>query len=348
MDETDHSAPPAGPPVPPNAQMYQLLSHFALLQALSVVARLGVPEAMAGGVRPVDEIAEEVGAHAPTLHRLLRALAEIGVFSAEEGGYALTPMGATLRRETPGSLASLAVMAGSDWMTALRGGLYDTVRTGHVNTVSVLGTGLFDYLRQHPEKAAVFDSAMTDVSAAAAALATRYDFGRFKTLVDVGGGRGYLLASILAAYPALSGVLFDQEHVLAGAAPQLERLGVADRCELVAGDFFASVPAGADGYLINNVLHDWPDETVVRILRTIAAAMTPDATLLISGWLLPDDTVPYPAGRALDLQMLLVTDGGRERNEPEYRDLLAQADLELRRVIQGEPTLPAFLEVVRR
>jgi hypothetical protein len=345
MDETDRST---GPVVPPNAQMYQLLSHFALLQAMSVVTRLGVPETMAGGPRPVAEIADEVGAHAPTLHRVLRVLAEIGIFTVQDAGYGLTPLGDTLRRGAPGSLASLAVMAGSDWMLDLRGGLYDTVRTGRVNTVGVLGTGLFEYLQARPEAAEVFDSAMTNVSAGAAALATRYDFGRFKTLVDIGGGRGYLLASILAAYPGLSGVLFDQAHVLAGAGPQLERVGVADRCELVAGDFFESVPAGADGYLINNVLHDWPDETVVGILRVIAAAMTPDATLLISGWLLPDDATPYPVGRALDLQMLLVTDGGRERNERDYRELLGQAGLELQRVVQGEPVLPAFLEVVRR
>lgn len=348
MDDvnSEPSADGAAAPIPPNAQMYRLLSQSSVLQAISVITRLGVPETLAGGARPVAEIAEAVGAHAPSLHRVLRVLAEFGILEVRDGGYALTSLGETLRRDAPGSLAALAVMGGSDWMLALRGGLYETVRTGRINTVSVLGTGLFEYLKAHPEDAEVFDAAMVNLSAAAAAVAPRYDFGRFKTLVDIGGGHGNLLGAVLALHPRLTGVLFEQAHVLAGAGPQLERHGVTDRCELVAGDFFAEIPAGADGYVINNVLHDWDDDAVVRILQTIAAAMSPDSTLLISGWVLPDDAEPYPVGRSVDLQMLLVTDGGRERTEADYRVLLARAGLELRRVLRAEPVLPTLLEVV--
>jgi len=351
MDDENPATPPASspaPPIPPNAQMNQLLTSFWMTQAISVVTRLGVPEVLADGARPVTEIAEEVGAHAPTLDRVLRGLTERGILTFHDDRYALTPLGATLRRGTPGSLASLAIMLGSDWMVALRGGLYESVRTGRMATVDVLGTGLFSYLEQHPEDAGIFDAAMVESSAsAAAAMATAYDFSRFTTLVDVGGGRGYLLGSILAAHPGLHGVLFDEAHVIAGAGPQLERHGVADRCELTAGSFFETVPPGADGYILSSVLHDWDDETALAILRNVATAMTPEATLLIAGWVLPDGPEPYPVGRVLDVQMLLVTDGGRERTQSEFDDLLNRAGLRLVKVLQGRPTLPTLLEVVR-
>jgi hypothetical protein len=326
-----------------------MLTSFWTMQAVSVITRLGVPEALAGGPRPAAEIAAEVGADAAYLDRTLSALSEIGIFTREDGGYALTPLGATLRRGTPDSLASLAVMLGSDWQLALRGGMYESIRTGRMATFDVLGTGLFGYLQAHPEDASVFNAAMVEAAASAsAAVATAYDFGRFKTLVDIGGGRGYLLASILAAHPDLRGVLFDEGHVLAEAGPQLERHDVADRCELVAGSFFETIPGGADGYLISNVLHDWDDDATLAILRTIAAAMTEESTLLIATWVLPEGPEPYPVGRVLDLQMLLSTDGGRERTQREYSDLLDQAGLRLTGVLQTQPVVPSLLEVVRR
>jgi hypothetical protein len=327
--------------------MNQMLTGFWMMQAVSVITRLGVPEALAEGPRSVTEIATEVGAHAPTLDRVLRALTERGVVTWQNNEYALTPLGETLRRGTPGSLASLAVMLGSDWMVALRGGLYETVRTGRMTTVEVLGAGLFDYLHEHPRDAEIFNAAMVEVpGAASAAVAATYDFGRFATVVDVGGGRGYLLASILAAHPHLRGVVFDAAEVVAEAGPELERHGVTDRCEVAAGSFFEAVPAGADGYVLSNVLHDWDDEAALVILRAVAAAMTPDSTLLIIGWVLPDGPEPYPVGRVLDVQMLLVTDGGRERTEDEFHGLLEQAGLRLVTVLRDRPVLPTLLEVV--
>lgn len=344
----DNDAAPLSNPGPPNAQMNQMLTGFWMMQAVSVITRLGVPDALADQARSVTEIAAEVGAHAPTLDRILRALTERGILTIEDDRYALTSLGRTLRRGTPGSLASLAVMLGSDWMVALRGGLYDSVRTGRVATFDVLGAGLFDYLEQHPEDAEVFNAAMVEVSASpTAAVARAYDFGRFNTLVDVGGGRGYLLATILAAHPGLHGVLFDEAHVIADAAPQLQRHGVAERCDLRAGSFFETIPAGADGYILSNVLHDWDDDTALTILRNVATAMRPESSLLIAGWVLPDGPESYPVGRVLDVQMLLVTDGGRERTESEFVDLLARAGLRLVKVLRDKPVLPTLLEVVR-
>lgn len=348
MTDDIRTAAPVARPIPPDAQMNQILSHFWMTQAISVVTRLGVPEILVDEAKPVAQIAAEVGAHAPTLNRLLRGLAERGVFAVKDGGYALTPLGNTLRRGTPGSQASMAVMLGSDWQVALRAGFYEGVRTGRSPWAAVDDGGIFGYLDSHPEDAEVFNEAMIEVSASASAVvAARYDFGRFKTLVDVGGGQGYLLAAVLAANPTLRGVLFDQADVIAGAQAQLERHGVTGRCELVAGSFFETVPDGADGYIVSKVLHDWDDESALAILRNIATAMRPDATLLISEWVLPDDeTEPDPVGRVLDVQMFIVTDSGRERTQREFSDLLNQAGLRLVRVLRDRPALPALLEAV--
>jgi DNA-binding Lrp family transcriptional regulator len=325
--------------------MNQLLTNGWMTQAISVVAQLGVPEVLAEGPRPVAEIAAEVGAHAPTLNRVLRALTEIGVFTAQDGVYALTPLGATLRPGVPGTLASLAVMMGSHWQVAARGGLYDSVRTGRPASWTVWGTGLFGYLSEHPDDAAIFNEAMVEVSASStAAVARGYDFDRFTTLVDVGGGHGYLIGAILAVNPNVRGVLFDQPEVVAGAGANLERLGVADRCELVGGSFFEAVPQGADAYIISNVLHDWDDERALVILRNCAKAMGPEATLMISEWVIPDGPEPEPVGKMLDVQMLIATDDGRERTHSEFDQLLAQAGLQLISATRGRPGLPTLLE----
>jgi hypothetical protein len=348
MEADDHSGRPKQHRMPPNAQMQQIMTGYWTTRAISAVTLLGVPDALGDRARPVTEIAAEVGAHAPTLARVLRSLTEIGVFERQEGGYALTPLGQTLRTGTPGSMASLAVFLGSEWQARVRGGLYDSLRTGRPSTLALLDGGLFGHLDRNPDDAAVFNEAMVEASASSAAAAVAgYDFGRFTTLVDVGGGHGYLLGTVLAAHPELNGVLFDQADVIAGAHVELERLAVVDRCDLVAGSFFDAVPAGADGYLISSVLHDWDDEAALIILRNIAAAMATDALLLIVEWMLTDDTEPDPVGKTLDLQMLISTDGGRERTRDEFERLLGRAGLRLVRVLRHGPVLPALLEVAR-
>jgi len=336
--------------LPPNAQMNQLIMNAWMTQAISVVARLGVPQALADGPRPVADIATEVGAHAPTLNRVLRALSETGLFTVQGDRYALTALGRTLVPGTPGSLASAAVMIGSDWQVAIRGGLYESVRTGRPATRAIWGASLFEYLEKHPEDDTVFNAAMVEVSATAtAAAAERYDFGRFSTLVDIGGGNGHLLTAILSTYPGLHGVLFDQPGIAASTEHNLAQLSIADRCRCAGGDFFESIPADGDGYLISNVLHDWSDEQVVRILRNCAAAMHPQATLLISEWVLREGRGPDPVSTALDLQMLLVTDGGKERTQSEFAELLDRAGLTLTDTIRDDnPSLPTLLEAKPR
>jgi DNA-binding Lrp family transcriptional regulator len=330
--------------MPPSAQMNQLLASVWTTQAISVITRLGVPEALAAGPKPVGELAAELGAHAPTLNRVLRALVGTGVVTAGEAGYELTELGHTLRPDVPDSLAATAVMLGSDWQLAIRSGLDDSIRTGRPASQKVWGKSLFEFLKDRPQDAAVFNAAMIERSARAhAAVAGGYDFGRFDTLVDVGGGHGYLLGAILAAHPGLRGVLFDQPDVVAGATAKLERTGVLDRCRPVGGDFFEAVPP-SDGYIISNVLHDWDDEQVRLILRNCAAAMPPDGTVLISEWVLPDRAESDPVSTILDLIMLIVTENGRERTRSEFVALLAAAGLELTDVVHGHPGLPTLLE----
>jgi O-methyltransferase domain len=330
--------------MPPTAQMNQLLASLWTTQAISVITRLGVPQALAAGPKSVAELATELGAHAPTLNRVLRALVGTGVVSSGDAGYELTELGQTLRPDAPDSLAATAVMMGSDWQLAIRSGLDDSVRTGRPAAQKVWGKSLFEYLGEHPQDAAVFNAAMIERSARAhAAVAVGYDFGRFGTLVDVGGGHGYLLGAILAAHPDVQGVLFDQPEVVAGASANLERIGVLDRCRLVGGDFFEAVPPG-DGYIISNVLHDWDDEEVRLILGNCAAAMRPGGTVLISEWVLPDRAESDPVSTTLDLIMLIVTENGRERTRSEFEALLAAAGLELTGAVRGSPGLPTLLE----
>jgi hypothetical protein len=350
-EETTAAQPWAdgGGHVPPDAQMMSLLMQAWVVQAISVVTRLGVPAALAGGPRPVADVAVEVGAVAPALKRVLRALAEIGIVAELPGPapdtYALTPLGRTLVPGEPGSVANLAVMTGSEWQRDVWTGMYDVVRTGRPATYTVWGSGLFSFLAEHPQDAAVFNAAMVEAAAGStAAVAASYDFGRFGTIVDVGGGHGYLLGAVLAAHPGVSGVLFDRPEVVDGAEANLKRLGVADRVELVGGSFFDAVPAGGDGYLLSNVIHDWDDEHVLVILRNVRAAAGEDATLLLSEWVLPDGPEPYPAGKIMDLQMLVSTDDGRERTRGEFAALLGAAGFRLTGEVVGGPGLPTILE----
>ena len=346
VDEvTVMSVPPNA--VPPNAQMSFLLTSAWTTQAISDVTRLGVPETLADGPLPLPEIAARVGAHPPTLNRVLRALTELGLFTSQDGGYALTPLGATLVPGTPGSLASMAVMLGSSWQSAAREGLYESILTGSPASLRLWEGGFFGYMGRHPEDAAVFNQAMIEISASStAAVAAGYDFGRFTTLVDVGGGSGYLIGAILADRPALRGVLFDLPDVVAGVGDILDRLGVADRCDRVGGNFFDSVPDGADGYLISNVLHDWDDDQALVILRNCAKAMGSGSTLLIAEWVLPDGSEPAPVSNVFDLEMLMVTDGGRQRSASEFAELLGQVGLRLVSRTQISPQIPTLLEVV--
>lgn len=296
---------------------------YRLSQAVYVAARLGLPDHIAAGVRRADELARATGTHGESLYRLLRALAGAGVLEEiEPRCFALTAVGEPLRSDVAGSLRDAVVMLLADWKWRPWGHLLDTVRTGNTAFERVHGAPVFDYVATHPEAAASFDAAMTSLSAAQAPAITRAcDLAGVREIVDVGGGQGTVIASLLRRHAALRGVLFDLPHVIPDARALLDREGLARRCRLVGGSFFDSVPEGADACLLRDILHDWDDARAAAILRNCRAALPSNGRLiLVERVVSPDLRAALPVLLA-DLEML-VNIGGRERTEEELCSLL--------------------------
>jgi hypothetical protein len=307
-------------------------------RTLTVVAELGIADLLRDGPRTCDDLAAATGTHPPTLYRVLRALASIGIFTEDaDRRFGLTPMGEYLRRDHALSVDPAARMFGADYEWRAWGELQHSVRTGENAAVHALGCDVWEHRRRHPEHGEVFDAAMRTFSRAdSAGVLAAHDFGRYGTVADIGGGTGAVLAAVLAAHPQIRGILFDQPHVVACADRVLRDTGVANRVSIVPGDFFTEIPVGADAYILARILHDWQDEDAVRILNRVRAAMTPDARLLLIEAVVgpPNED---PLVKFLDL-MMLVSAGGRERTEHEWRELLAAADLELTAVTRATPT----------
>jgi len=301
--------------------------------AISVVAKLRVADLLADGPKSLADLAARTETHAPSLYRVLRVMVSVGVFAEQaDGRYALTPMSEHLRTGVKGSLRGLADFFGADWSWRAWGHLLDTVRTGRTAFDSVFGEPVFDYLGKHPDESAVFNEGMTGFSSnIAPAVAEAYDFAAFKTVVDVGGGHGVLLTTILRAYPGVSGVVFDAPHVVTGAEDAIRKAGLAGRCRAVGGDFFQGVPAGGDAYLMKHIIHDWPDDKAATILRNCREGVNPGGKLLLVEMVIaPGDAGDL--GKIIDLEMLVIA-SGRERTEAEYRQLLAGAGWRLTRVL---------------
>jgi O-methyltransferase domain/Dimerisation domain len=304
------------------ADLHGLAGGLWRTQLLSVAARLELADRLAAGPRTAAELARDTGADADALFRVLRALASLGVFSQDaEDRFGPTATSERLRPSSPGSPHSRAALYGEPWWWAAAGGLYETVMTGEPAFDRVHGAALFDWLQERPEASATFDAHMTAMTGGEAeAVVAVAELPAHGTVVDVGGGRGTLLAAILRAHPGLRGVLFDQPHVVAGAV-------LPERCEAVAGSFFAAVPAGADVYTLKDIVHDWDDERALAILRTVRAAIPARGRLLVIERALPPGDEPAP-GKLVDITMLLIT-GGRERTRDEYADLLSRAGFRL-------------------
>ena len=321
-----------------------MLDGFLTTQLLYVAAKLGVADVLAAGPRTGDAVAEAVGADPDLLTRVLRGLVLEGVLAEEDGGrFALTAVGEWLRRDLSGSLRGPVVVRGELYYQAAAG-LLAAVRHGGTAFEQVYGDRFFDYLARHPEQEAVFQGSMTGrAEQEARDVVAAYDFGGLGRLVDVGGGYGILLGTVLRAAPDLQAVLVDQPAVVERARQRLEADGVAGRCQLVAGDFFGSVPAGADAYLLSRVLHDWADEDARRLLAACRSAMTPASRLLVVEALLPEHAADQPAVIRMDLHMLVLL-GARERTEAQYRGLLAETGFQVRRVVATGS--PAGLSVI--
>lgn len=316
--------------------LMKLMAGKCITAALAAAARLRVADHLKDGPRSAEDIAPAAGAHPPSLYRLMRALATVGVLEEHaDRRFALTPVGTFLRTDVPGSLAAMAELFGEPLQWAAWAELTDAVRTGTCAFENVHRMSVYDAVATHPGLAATFNAAMTGMSAQLVrSIVAAYDFSRFATIADVGGGLGLVLTAILEANPAVRGVLFDRPSVVEGARQRVADAGLLGRCELVGGDFFETAPAGCDAYLLKNVLHDWDDDAGVRILGRCAAHMARAARVLVLEQVLPPAGVPS-FSKIADLEMLVAT-RGRERTDAEFAELFARAGLRLERCL---PTL---------
>ncbi|WP_225812476.1 acetylserotonin O-methyltransferase [Streptomyces spinosus] len=322
--------------LPAPARILNLLAGGWLAQAVSAVAELGVADALADGPRSVHDLAAATGTHAPSLHRLLRTAADAGLLEElDDQAFALTELGQALREDSPGSLRNFAIWTGLPAERHAWTGLADAVRTGRTAFPDVHGTSVWDYLGEHPDILTVFDKAMTEASRGIIApVVAAYDFGAFRTVVDVGGGRGALLAAVLDANPGVSGTLYDRPEVVSQAEDTLRAAGVRDRVRLVGGDFFDTVPGGGDAYVLSNIIHDWDDELSRRILRNCRTALGDDGRVLLVEAVLLERPRPTPTVSLMDLDMLLVA-GGKQRTAGEFEVLLEKSGLRLTRIVPG-------------
>jgi SAM-dependent methyltransferase len=319
--------------LPLSAALAQMTKGHQVTQALYAATKLGIADLLMAGPRRVEDLARASGSHTPSLYRLLRALAGLGVFAQDDDGrFRLTPLAELLRVDAPDSMrASILNLGGVGYR--LWGDLLYSVQTGGNAFEHIFGMPSWQYFAQHSEEAALFDAFMAGrARQRRAALLAAYDFSGAGTVVDVGGGRGTLLAGILAENPTVRGVLFDRPQVVEAAPATLQDAGVAERCQIVGGDFFESVPPGGDLYVLSTVIHDWPDERATEILQNCRRALGPGGRLLIIDRVIPPGD-QASAGKFMDLQMMLEHVGGQERTEAEWRDLLAASGFRPARII---------------
>ena len=321
---------------PPAAvQMLQIISGFWISRAVYVIAKLGIPDLLKSGPKTAEELANATKMHAPSLFRLLRALSSVGVVSSQGERFALTPLSETLVTDAPGSLRWFTVSELGQEHYPAWGNLMHSVKTGDIAFDHYFGDDIWTYFQQNPEDAAVFNDSMTGVTAAAnEEIMTRYDFSGFNKIVDVGGGHGGLITSILKKNPRAKGVLFDAPQVIDGARPKIEAAGLGDRCETVSGDFFKSVPTGGDAYVMKWIIHDWDDQKAITILRNCRNEMQSNGKLILVDCVVPETDEPH-FSKFIDLNMLVMT-GGKERTAKEFEKLLADAGFKLLRVISTD------------
>lgn len=319
--------------VPPHAQLIQMGTASLVSAIVYAAAKLGIADHLATGAKSAVELAGPTGPHAPSLHRLLRSLAGMGILTErDEQRFALTPMGEALQSNAPGSArATVLTLCGPLFWNSW-GEIIYSLETGKPSFDKAFGMPVFEYLGKHPEEASAFSETMVGFHGAEPpAVAKAYDFSGVKTLVDVGGATGNMLAAVLSEHPRVHGVLFDLPHVVRDAPAFLDARGVGDRVTIEAGSFFEAVPSGGDTYLLSHIIHDWSEEQCLTILGKCREAMPPDGRLLLVEFVLPPGDTPHP-GKVLDIVMLALP-GGQERTEAEYAALLEKAGFRLNHVI---------------
>jgi hypothetical protein len=319
--------------LPPHVHLVQLaMAHWGS-HVVYVAAKLGLADLLAKGPMSAEQLAERTETHAPSLYRLMRTLASLGIMSEDSSHrFSLTPVGEAMKTGAPGAARATILTIASPWWNTGFGELMYSVQTGKSGFEKIVQMPIFDWFAEHPEEASLFNETMLGIHGAEpAAVAAAYDFAGAKTIVDVGGSTGNLLATVLERNPKSQGILFDMPHVVREAPAFLKSRGLADRIKIEPGSFFESIPAGGDAYMMSHIIHDWSEEQCLTILSNCRRVMNADTRLLIIEMVLPPGNTPHP-GKMLDM-MMLVGPGGRERTAEEYGELLSKAGLRLTKVV---------------
>jgi len=317
---------------PAHVGILQIMNGGHVAGAVACLAQLGIPDLVDGAPKSAEDLASQIGADPQALYRLMRATACVGVLAeGPDGKFSQTPMSAALRSNTTPSLRSFAIMGGREWHGRGWSHLEYCVRTGRQALDKIYGTHIFDFLKQHAAEGQIFHDAMTELSMIdGPAVAEAYNFEGIHTIVDVAGGHGFLLATILERNPHLRGTLYEAPHVVEGAANGPLK-PVMERCTLASGDMFSSVPAGADAYIMKHIIHDWPDDRCIQLLKACRKGVNPHGRLLVVDSVIQPGN-DFSLGKFLDLQMLIFP-SGCERTEKQFRDLFGAAGWQLRRII---------------
>lgn len=327
------SAQPQGSELPPHVQLIQRATAYWESRLLYVAAKLGLADHLASGPLTADALATTTGMHAPSLYRVMRTLASMGVLTEGPGHrFALTPLGESMKREAPGSAWATILTLGGDWAWQGYQYLPYSVETGKSGVEKAIGEPIFDYLAKRPEEASRFSETMVGVHGQEpAAVAEAYDFSGLKTIVDVGGASGNLLTTVLAKHTAPRGILFDLPHVVTDAPAFIQKRGLEGRITIESGSFFDRVPEGGDAYMLSHIIHDWSEGQCLTILGNCRKVLKKDGRILLVEMVLPEGDTPHP-GKILDI-MMLVGPGGQERTAEEYGVLLEKSGLKLNRVV---------------
>jgi hypothetical protein len=323
----------AQPQTPPaHVGILQIVLGSQIAGAVSCLAQLGIPDLIENAPKSADELAKQIGADPQALYRLMRATASVGVLSeGPDEKFSQTPMSKVLRSDAKPCLRSFAMMSGREWHERGWANLEYCIRTGKQALDKIYGAHVFEYLKQNPDEGQIFHGAMTELSMIdSPAVAGAYDFAGIRSIVDIAGGHGFLLATILEKYPHLRGTLYEEPHVLDGAANGPLK-SLKDRCTFTSGDMFSSVPAGADAYIMKHIIHDWQDDLCIKLLKACRQGVNAGGKLLVVDAVIPLGNDFFP-GKFLDLQMLLFP-SGRERTEKQFSELLAASDWRMNRVI---------------
>ncbi|MBD2309005.1 methyltransferase [Chroococcidiopsis sp. FACHB-1243] len=308
---------------------------YWISRCVYVVAKLGIADLLKDKPQHCDTLAALTNTHSDSLYRILRSLAGVGIFAETQPRcFKLTPLADCLKSNAPDSVRAMAILRGAEHYHQAWGDLMYSLQTGESAFERLYGIDLFQYNDRNPNQGEIFDRAMAESEETNPLVLAAYDFSSIGKLVDIGGGKGSLLTTILQAYPSMTGVLFDRPDVIDRAKNSPKTANVSDRCQFVGGDFFQSVPKG-DAYILKHIIQDWDDERAIAILQRCHQAMNPQGRLLVIDFVIPAGN-EFCSSKFIDVNMLVMCPGGRIRTEAEFRELFKSAGFKLTQIISTE------------